>query len=172
LFADQLFVLAFTEQYTASASVFRYYVLSLPFAVAMYSPLLRAAGLPTAMWLTSLPKLAITGALGYVLVPHLGLIGPAIAVLASEALTNIVQVAVVCRCLSVRVSTLLPWRTLAYCGAATLLVCLIVSPLRNLALSPVFVLLVGGASYAALYGAAELLRRRLFSAIQSSEESL
>lgn len=82
-FSREFIVILFSEKYLESVGIFRIYLFFLPVRILVYSSILSALGKQKIYMLVSFFDLIFNLALGLILVKIFGLIGPAIAVVAS-----------------------------------------------------------------------------------------
>jgi len=111
--ARDIMVTLFSERYAASALPFRVYLLLLPLRCAAYTPMLLALGRGRAVLLGAVADLALSLGLALVLIPRVGYVGPAIALVASTYAQSAFYLAVAGRALGAAPAALIPWGGLA-----------------------------------------------------------
>jgi O-antigen/teichoic acid export membrane protein len=118
LFARDLMIVVFSERYAASAVPFRVYLLLLPLRCAAYTPLLLAIGRSKAVLAGAIADFAVTLGLSLLLIPRLGYVGPAVAMVVSTYAQVAFYMAVAGRALALSPASLVPWSGLARIGVA------------------------------------------------------
>ena len=118
--APELMSLFFGEGYRASGDVFRVFLFLLPLRVSTAGRVLLAANRTRAVLLGTMVDLVVAVGLGLALIPWLGTLGPAVALIVSTscqtALYNWRAAAAIDRPLS----ALLPWRALGRLGLSSI----------------------------------------------------
>lgn len=159
LAARDIMVVVFSERYAASAVPFRVYLLLLPLRCAAYTPLLLAVGRSKAVLAGAIGDFALTLGLSLVLIPRLGYVGPAVALVLSTYAQAAFYLAVAGRALAVSAASLVPWRGLALIAAAAAAAALPAAAL--LALAPALPAVARLAASALLFAAGFLAAARL-----------
>jgi len=145
--ARDVMVTLFSERYAASALPFRVYLLLLPLRCAAYTPMLLALGRGRAVLIGAVADLLLSLSLALFLIPRIGYVGPAVALVASTYAQSAFYLIVAGRGLGVAPRSLIPWKGLARVStcaavgamaAAPLLLARLPAPLRLVAAGAVF----------------------------------
>jgi O-antigen/teichoic acid export membrane protein len=147
-----LITVLFTDAYAASVPIFMIFLGLILRSATAHSIVLRACGLTGWMFRASLLSLPVAVVLAFTLTPVIGLLGPAIGVVAAVWVLALVQLWKVGRLLGTGLRGLFPWRSLAANCAAAGAVALPLAVARALSpLPPVVNLLAGGVLYVAAF---------------------
>jgi O-antigen/teichoic acid export membrane protein len=151
VFAREIMVVLYSERYAASAAPFRIYLLLLPLRAAAYTPILLALGRARTVVVGAVGDLAVSLGLALFLLPRIGYVGPAVAMVVSTYLQALFYLDDTGRALDVPLARLFPWRGVgrllaaAFVPAAPLALLLLapLPPLARLALAaPAYALLL------------------------------
>ncbi len=127
--AREIMVTLFSERYAASATPFRVYLLLLPLRCAAYTPMLLALGRGRAVLLGAVADLVLSLCLALLLIPRIGYVGPAVALVVSTYAQSAFYLAVAGRALGTRPRALIPWKALARIGTCATLAAIATAPL-------------------------------------------
>lgn len=173
IFAGQVVVVLYSESYASAAWVFRIFVLALPLRCALYNPVL--VGMGKARWALwgGVGDLLLNAALSLLLVqvlfarlPEYAHLGPALAAVISTYAQVFFLVGMIVRHLRWGIGQLLPWghllRVALVCGLAGLAG----SGAASWGRTPLAELVLGGAAFAAVLGAAARLEPQYRQAVR------
>ena len=153
--APDLMSFIFGETYRASADVFRVFLLLLPLRISTAGLVLLAIDRARTVLCGTILDLVLLVALGLALIPALGTLGPAVALVVSTFCQTCFYNWQAGRAIDRSMLEILPWKTLARLGLLNLgaalgafLVARFESPLLNLLISgPVFLLLLAALGF-------------------------
>lgn len=153
--APELMSFIFGEAYRASADVFRVFILLLPLRISTAGLVLLAINRARTVLCGTILDLVLLVALGFALIPSLGTLGPAAALVVSTCCQTCFYNWQAGKAIDRAILEILPWRALTRLGllnlAAALGACLLVrfeSPVLNLLVSgPAFLLLLVGLGF-------------------------
>lgn len=94
--ANEIIVFLYTEQYAGAVKIFRIYLLVILMKISFCGNILMGTGKTKVILITTLFTLTLNLILNFILVKHLGLIGPAIATIGSRLLHQGIFVIFVC----------------------------------------------------------------------------
>ncbi|MFN0150714.1 MAG: lipopolysaccharide biosynthesis protein [bacterium] len=129
LMASDIMITLFSERYAASATPFRVYLLLLPLRCAAYTPMLLALGRGRAVLLGATADLVLSLCLALVLIPRIGYVGPAVALVVSTYAQSAFYLAIAGRALGTKPGALIPWGGLARVGGCAALAAIATAPL-------------------------------------------
>ena len=118
--APEITSFLFGEAYRASGDVFRVFILLLPMRVSTAGPVLLAANRARTVLLGSLADLVLAVVLGLALIPFLGTLGPAVALVASTFCQVCYYNWRVAAAIHRSLPEILPWRALGRLGVLSL----------------------------------------------------
>lgn len=104
-----LVITLFSQRYRASTTIFRIFLLLLPFRTTIYSAILAAAGLTRILALGTACFVASAALLGLPLIKVLGIAGPAVALVLSMYLLGLFYLLQVAKLMQVSVARVFPW---------------------------------------------------------------
>ena len=110
--APELTSLLFSEDYRASGTVFRVFLFLLPLRVSTAGPVLLAANRTRAVLLGTVMDLVLAVVLGLALIPWLGTLGPAVALIVSTSCQVGLYNGRAAAAIDRRLLDMLPWRAL------------------------------------------------------------
>ncbi len=120
LLAPQLTSFLFGEAYRASGDVFRVFILLLPLRVSIAGSVLLAANRARTVLLGSCADLVLAVVLGLALIPSLGTLGPAVALVASTFCQVCYYTWKVVEAMQRPLPEIMPWRVLGRLGGLSL----------------------------------------------------
>jgi O-antigen/teichoic acid export membrane protein len=132
LIAPDLVTLLFSDRYAESAAVFRVYLLVLIPKLAWYGAALVSMGLSRAPLYGSLLAIVCNLALNLVLIPRLGLIGPAVATVTTSHLLTAYYLWLFRRRLGASWSEVFPWQRVGKIAAVSLAAGLVALPVTRI----------------------------------------
>lgn len=112
VFAREITIVLYTEQYVASADIFRINLFILPMMGLEYGRIPTAIGNTRSIFMANLARSIIALVLAFVLIFRIGMIGGAIAAVAALWVNGILQLQVTRNAIQTTVANLLPWRRL------------------------------------------------------------
>lgn len=121
VFAPQIITFLYSEKYLLGTQVFRVYSLVLLLRVTYFGMVLSSVGKTKFIFYCSLFSLCINVFLNYLLFSLLGFIGPAIATFLTVLITNVAQLVVTCKVISVSFMNVFPWKKLLDCTGINLI---------------------------------------------------
>jgi O-antigen/teichoic acid export membrane protein len=153
VFATEALTFLFSEEYAASAGIFRIYLLALPLRVTNYAMLFMAMGRSGLVFRYSSYTLACNIALNFVLLKVVGFSGPAIGTVLTLYFTAALRLWKIAKLLRTPLPIVVPWRVLgkilsiSVVAALPTVVFKVLSPFSNNILN----LLVGGGIFGVFY---------------------
>ncbi len=149
--AREIMIALFSDRYAESAGPFRVYLLLIPLRAAAYTPILLALGRSRTVLLGALGDLLLSLALALLLMPRIGILGPAVASVVATYAQALYFLGVTGRALGVPMRALFPWRDLGRVLLAALVPAAAVAPILLAPLSPIARLAAGLGTYALLF---------------------
>ncbi len=134
----------YSEKYVDSAPFLRAYLLLMPVRVIAFTPMLFALGRSGWVLAGGLIDLVLNFTVSVLLIPGLGMLGPAVGTVASTWVQAVAYLLVIRAALATPLGNLLPWRRLRRIACETALVSLPLWGLTSLSLPSVAVFLIGG----------------------------
>jgi len=151
IFAEQIITLLFTSEYLDSVSIFRIYLILIPFRIVAYRTILQAIGNTRPIFTAVCISLILSLVLGIVFERIFGLIGPAIAIVIGELTGSGYMLWQSKVNLKVSFSDLMPVKRLFYPLLSSAIVGIMVLPLNFLDYNASFVLVTSASLYCVVY---------------------
>ncbi|MDI9520819.1 MAG: oligosaccharide flippase family protein [Bacillota bacterium] len=112
VFAPEVIMVLYSEKYLLGVDVFRVFCLVLLLRCTYFGIVLNATGKTKYIFYSSFASLALNILLSMVLIPYLGLLGPALASLISAIVMNLAQLVYTSYCTEISFSHIFPWKTI------------------------------------------------------------
>lgn len=151
IFADQIITILYTHQYRDAVPIFRIYLLVILMKVSLCGTIIIASGRTGLILRTSIFTLSLNVLLNFILVKHMGLIGPAIATVGSRLLHQGLFVVWVKRIIGLRVSNMFPVATLLKIFFISIISASVCYPLTQINLYPIVGLGLAGFMFSVVY---------------------
>ena len=150
VFAKSIIVMLFTDKYLASVSVFRINLFVLLIQMTLYGAVPKATGKTKAIFVGNLIRAMFLVPVSYVLLKQFGLIGGALAFVLAFWLNAVFQLRSAQKSMSASLPELLPWKHIGIVSIISIAAVMLVLPIASLRTSPLELLLLAGAAYAAV----------------------
>ncbi|MFQ5963554.1 MAG: oligosaccharide flippase family protein [Candidatus Scalinduaceae bacterium] len=151
IFAEQIITLLFTSDYLDSVSIFRIYLVLLPFRIVAYRTILQAVGKTKQIFIAVSISLILSVVLGIAFERIMGMTGPAIAIVIGELAGSGFMLWQTKIHLKVSLSDLIPIKRLFYPLLSSLIVGIMVFPLSFASLSTLSILVTSALLYFCVY---------------------
>ena len=159
VYARDVVLILFSSRYLNSVPLFMIMLFVLPFRIPNFVMPLMMARKTRAVAVGSLIGLVSVVVFGVALVPVIGLAGPAVGAVLSQALWNGFFAVKVHRLLGVPYRDVLPWKHLAVVGLLAVVAAVVALVAKRLGWSPVPQLVAGGLVFGAVFVPLSLLTR-------------
>ena len=113
IFAEEIFVILFTEKYLESAILFRIFLIIMILHIFNPSVILRACNKTRVIFISHLAATITAIILSYLLIVNYGMAGGAIAFVISSGVRTLIQYSSAVKILSLSFNTLLPWNEIS-----------------------------------------------------------